>query len=639
MIRTRAHALAALLALVASAARACQPVQVHAGSSTFVGESCDSFMQFLGIPFAQPPVGPLRFQPPRTSTLTQQLQRMSPVCMQHSPDDSWAREMSEDCLYLNVYVPVSHAVANAPLPVLFFIYGGGFTQGGSSHPMYNASRLCSNAHAIVVTSNYRLGAFGFFTDGDLDLPGNTGLLDQRAALLWVSTNIAAFGGDAGRVTVFGQSAGGISTAYHLTAPASSQLFHAAIIQSNPFHAFFRSPQENKAFTRSFLKHLGCPDSLSPSNMSCLTAPSAASVLAAQLADHAPPLPLSLSEMVLSWQPVIDGVVVTNQTLDLLALGQIHTDIPVVIGTVRDELVSFVWGAVRFPLPSAAYHELLKVVFGHAFAQRLIEMYPGDARDARPSAADLLRDALFRCPTLLAASYITKTGAATWLYAHALLHSPPPRIHISLCRYRYVHVQQVDPVNNSSECAGRAACHGAELVFEWDNALAYNISFTPEEQRLVESLTSVVRQFAAQGSISWPRFDPQSIAFTLVQVSVTLHRLSLISLLCARFSALHSPSGIRPPSPSPRSTKVPQSVLYGPPRLPGKQRTVCCSTYFMLPTFESAGPCVFPVACASDQCSKAHFRQLFYSGANRQQTLSPIFSLSHWIVPENVFRSV
>ncbi len=90
------------------------------------------------------------------------------------------------------------------------------------------------------------------------------------------------------------------------------------------------------------------------------------------------------------------------------------------------------------------------------------------------------------------------------------------------------MQQVDPVNNSSECVGRAACHGAELVFEWDNALAYNISFTTAEEHLVEALASVVRQLAAQGSIAWPRFDPQSIAFTLVQVIVALHRCSLIS---------------------------------------------------------------------------------------------------------------
>lgn len=151
------------------------------------------------------------------------------------------------------------------------------------------------------------------------------------------------------------------------------MFHAAIIQSNPFHAFFRSAQDNRAFTRSFLKHLGCADTPSPSNTSCLTAPSASRVLEAQQADHAPPLPLSLSEMVLSWQPVIDGVIVTNQTLELLDNAQFRKDIPVVIGTVRDELVSFVWGAVHIPLPVTIYHELLKVIFGVGLAQRVVEM--------------------------------------------------------------------------------------------------------------------------------------------------------------------------------------------------------------------------------------------------------------------------
>jgi para-nitrobenzyl esterase len=407
----RAHLPLVLFLLAAAAASACRPVQVQSSGRSYVGDSCDSFAQFLGIPFAEPPVGPLRFQPPAALARAEQLRRMSPVCMQHSPGESWARDMSEDCLYLNVYVPASPSPVAAPLPVLFFIYGGGFTQGGSSHPMYNASRLCANTGAIVVTSNYRLGAFGFFTDEDANLPGNTGLLDQRAALQWVSANIAAFGGDSGRVVVFGQSAGGISTAYHLTSPASAPLFYAAIIQSNPFHAFFRTPQENKAFTSSFLKRLGCP---SPASAACLTAPSAAHVLAAQQADHALPWPLSLSEMVLSWQPVIDGTIVTNQTLDLLTSGRFRNDIPVVIGTVRDELVSFVWGAVRVRVPAAVFHELLHLLFGRDLAQRLIEMYPSAAHDARAAAADLLRDALFRCPTLQAAAGMTDAGATAWL---------------------------------------------------------------------------------------------------------------------------------------------------------------------------------------------------------------------------------
>ncbi len=101
----------------------------------------------------------------------------------------------------------------------------------------------------------------------------------------------------------------------------------------------------------------------------------------------------------------------------------------------------------------------------------------------------------------------------------------------------MHVQTVDPVNNSSECAGRAACHGAELVFEWDNAAAYNLTFTPDESRLVDALAAVVRQLAAQGYVSWPRFDAQSLAFTRVQVGMTRRSCSVIFCCCAMFCAV------------------------------------------------------------------------------------------------------
>jgi hypothetical protein len=154
----------------------------------------------------------------------------------------------------------------------------------------------------------------------------------------------------------------------------------------------------------------------------------------------------------------------------------------------------------------------------------------------------------------------------------------------------MHVQRVDPVNNSSECAGSAACHGAELVFEWDNAAAYNISFTPDEQSLAEALAAVLRQLAAQRSISWPRFDPKTAAFTLIQVShpsPPLPSPPLSPSRCTPGSLSRRAPPDRRQRPSLRATRAPQSARCGRPRLRGMLRALCYSNYFTRPVCEAA----------------------------------------------------
>ncbi|XP_067171136.1 acetylcholinesterase [Apteryx mantelli] len=197
---------------------------------------------FLGIPYAEPPLGRLRFQRPRaprpwSGVLDASAYRHA--CYQYvdtmypgfGGSEMWNpnREMSEDCLYLNVWVP-SPRPRNAS--VLVWIYGGGFYSGAASLDVYDGRYLAHAEKVVLVSMNYRVGAFGFLAlPGHPEAPGNVGLLDQRLALRWVQSNIRFFGGDAGAVTLFGESAGAASVGMHLLSPASRPLFRRAVLQS------------------------------------------------------------------------------------------------------------------------------------------------------------------------------------------------------------------------------------------------------------------------------------------------------------------------------------------------------------------------------------------------------------------------
>ena len=202
---------------------------------------------FAGIPYAAPPVGPLRWQPPapvpswdgfRDAT------RPGPMCIQDVSNDVDGRRTSEDCLTLNVWTPPP---SDEPRPVMVWIHGGSFVNG--SGDIYNARRLASRGDIVVVTINYRLGALGFLAHpalGPAGDVGNYGLADQQAALRWVHDNIAGFGGDPSKVTIAGESAGGMSVCDHLVAPGSEGLFSAAIIQSGPCRAQYDLPTAETA---------------------------------------------------------------------------------------------------------------------------------------------------------------------------------------------------------------------------------------------------------------------------------------------------------------------------------------------------------------------------------------------------------
>lgn len=203
--------------------------------------------KWLGVRYASPPLGELRWRPPvEPEPWTKALPAMEfgPICAQEegSFPGFGHNSISEDCLYLNVYAPLS-TQCNAPLPVMVWIHGGGLFQGSSSD--YDPSALVKEGKVIFVSFNYRVNLFGFFSHPAINQEkhdrGNYGIMDQQAALRWVQRNIDRFGGDSNNVTIFGESAGAISVAAHIASPASTGLFHKAIIQSGGSPISFPHP--------------------------------------------------------------------------------------------------------------------------------------------------------------------------------------------------------------------------------------------------------------------------------------------------------------------------------------------------------------------------------------------------------------
>jgi para-nitrobenzyl esterase len=246
MLKNRRHTTAMVtvaslvLALTATAAAQSDDTRVTIDAGRIEGAVSGDVLSFKGIPYAAPPVGAWRWRAPQPVTPWRGVRPATAYghdCMQQPiPGDAAASggAFGEDCLFVNVWRPAATR-PGAALPVLVWIHGGGFLNGGSSAPMFDGSALARQG-LVVVAINYRLGRLGFFMHPALtatgeDAPGNYGFLDQLAALQWVRRNIGAFGGDAQQVTIAGESAGGISVLHHLTWPAAAGVFHRAVVMS------------------------------------------------------------------------------------------------------------------------------------------------------------------------------------------------------------------------------------------------------------------------------------------------------------------------------------------------------------------------------------------------------------------------
>jgi para-nitrobenzyl esterase len=342
------------------------PALVHTATGEVRGLIAPDHRLFAGIPYAAPPVGPLRWQPPMPAAPWPQVRdatQLGPRCVQDPGDLERGRNTSEDCLTLNVWTPPP---AGEKRPVMVWIHGGGFFNGSGG--IYDAQRMTTRGDIVVVTLNYRLGALGFLAHPSFGPPGavgNYGLADQQAALRWVRDNIANFGGDPDKVTIAGESAGGISVCDHLVAPGSTGLFRAAIIQSGPCQAQVALPAATR-ISLDYARAVGCADPVTAPR--CLRAVSPDRL-------RTPVWYYRIGDDPLSG-PVTGTAALPVDPMAAFATGA-AAKVPVLIGTNRDEFTLFValqWLRSGKRFPQAEYPHLLSQTFG-ADAPAVAAHYP------------------------------------------------------------------------------------------------------------------------------------------------------------------------------------------------------------------------------------------------------------------------
>ena len=299
-------------------------------------ETANGISVFRGIPYAAPPVGDLRFRPPRPVPAWEGARpsRFAPMSLQPPPDLAGAvpgdpAEQSEDCLYLNVFTP--SPAAGADLPVMVWFHGGGFVSGSATSALYDGSLLALEG-VVVVSVNYRLGALGWLAHPALETGGGTeeagfgnwGLLDQLAALAWVAGNVMAFGGDPANVTIFGESAGAMSVAALLATDAAGTTFRRAILESGAALAL------GQATSTRIAEDLSDELGLSSLTREALLSLPAEEILRAQIAIHP-----RYETLALPFQPVVDGGALRAHPAAAIAAGNAR-GVDLLVGTNRDE---------------------------------------------------------------------------------------------------------------------------------------------------------------------------------------------------------------------------------------------------------------------------------------------------------------
>jgi carboxylesterase type B len=448
---------------------------------------------FLGVPFAAPPTGDLRWQPPAAAPAwsgTRSAAEAGPLCPQLS-----VAKAEEDCLNLNVFRPARSS--KRALPVLFYIHGGGFSNGSGIR--HDGTLLAEENDVVVVTINYRLGAFGF-----LNLPGlsssgagNYGLLDQVAALRWVDRNIAAFGGDPDRVTIAGLSAGGHSVCALLASPRATGLFDGAVIQSGgcPSHTVAESTADGHAFAQA----VGCTDPATA--VACLRAKDGETLLRSSRGfvggilsgplptAGVPELPLAPAEAVRSGR---------------------FNNVPIMIGSTRDEVRQ--WAAPFADATPEQYEAALRETYGE-HGSEVLAHYPLDPADGRYAAAYALGAAWTDSSVFYGLGGCEDHELAQTFARHQ------PRT------FSYRFDDRTVPARAPFPGFASGAPHGSDSAYIWPSSTSLN----DEQQRLSLEIVRYLGEFVkkgrpqVRGQASWPTVRTGQVLSQRLGGSTTISR--------------------------------------------------------------------------------------------------------------------
>ncbi|XP_057204081.1 crystal protein [Triplophysa rosa] len=447
------------------------------------GLTLDKAYVFSGIPYADPPVGVKRWASPSPAspwTYIYDATFPRPACMQVCAGEF--SQVSEDCLYLNVFVPLSVNLSSpivTSLPVMVWIHGGDFVAGSASKPLYDGRFISNYSNTVVVNIEYRLGAFGFLVTGidpESSAVGNYGILDQQAALLWVQENIAAFGGDPNKVTLFGESAGAQSVCLHLMVQNSESLFRHAAVQSLPFSIPLKTRLDAMKLGWDFAKLTNC----SVFDLACLRSLSAQDVLNAQVKSGKSINPFRFLEAFETWGPFIDRELIQEQPITAFQKGHWQSYKPVILGTTSEEGVLFVYGIFNKSVSMLESVLYIAAIFKQHTLKILHKYIPFYRNvDKRVMLSQIVTDYMFLCPTRWSARSGVSVGGSVWMYV-------------------FDHPPSDDSIWANLTFCFNHTCHGAELPFLFDSAPSTNLTLTPQETLLANQMTCYWGAFAHAG---------------------------------------------------------------------------------------------------------------------------------------------
>ncbi|XP_051835830.1 liver carboxylesterase 1-like [Antechinus flavipes] len=470
---------------------------------------------FLGVPFAKPPLGPLRFTPPQPPEPWEYVKNTTtypPLCSQNITvsqtlselfslrNESFPIRSSEDCLYLNIYTP-SDLMTKTNLPVMVWIHGGGLMMGEAS--TYDGLALSALENVVVVTIQYRLGIFGFFSTGDEHARGNWGFLDQVAALHWVQKNIGNFGGDPSLVTIFGESAGGFSVSALMLSPLTKNLFHRAISQSGVLFMESLFSYNIKPASEKIATFAGCKTTTSSILVHCMRQKTEEEIL--NITQKMDFFHLDFlgdpTEKFLFLPAVVDGVFFPKSPKELLAENQFQ-HIPYLMGITNHEFGWFLPKMLGYPISEDGldqgmatellWHSYPLLKIPQTLTSVITEKYLGGTDDPvkkKNLFLEMLGDLTFWIPTVILGRLQRDSGAPTYLYE----------------------LQHRSSVWGNMKPATVKSDHGDDLFPVFGSPFLKNSS-PNEEKQLSRMVMKYWANFARNGNpngeglIKWPRYD-------------------------------------------------------------------------------------------------------------------------------------